>query len=129
METTGADTTSTFSFGTESPWLGLDLATLEIHSRARMLQSKQRAERLRRKNLALSHLLEVAQAQRHVEVDLRRTAARKTEIIHPSPEDEIELRSDTEILDLRMKNALDDRDGLQILRESQPRAAVSRRWG
>lgn len=129
METTGADTTSTFSFGTESPWLGLDLATLEIHSRARMLQSKQRAERLRRKNLALSHLLEMAQAQRHIEVDIRRTTARKTEIIPPSAEDEIELRAKSEILDLRMKNALDDRDGLRILRESQPRAAASRRWG
>lgn len=129
METTGADTTSTFSFGTESPWLGLDLATLEIHSRARMLQSKQRAERLRRKNLALSHLLEMAQAQRHIEVDIRRTTARTTEIIPPSPEDEIELRAKSEILDLRMKNALDDRDGLRILRESQPRAAASRRWG
>jgi len=129
METNGAATTSTFSFGTDSPWLGLDLATLEIHSRARMLQSKQRAERLRRKNLVLSQLLEQAQAQRHAEVDLRHTAAPKTEIIHPSPEDDIELRSETEILDLRMKNAIDDRDGLHILRESQPADAVSRRWG
>jgi len=131
METKGEDTTSTFSFGTESPWLGLDIKTLQIHSRARVLQSKQRAERLRRKNVELERLLDTARVKRRVELDLRTQTPRVRNISaqdDQASDEVIHLRA--EEIDLRIGHESTDRDRLVVLRQSQPRAATATgRWG
>ena len=130
---------SNFSFATESPWLGFDVATMERHSRARVLQSRQRAERLRRSNIALAHLLEVAKAQRRFEIDLRRMEIRESrqarlralthheELSEAEPETiDLNRRPEPDI-DLRREPLAKP---ISIFVDRQPRGAASaRRWG
>jgi len=65
-----------FSFATESPWVGLDVETMRVQARARVLQSKQRANSLGRHNTSLRIMLEAAHAQRIIEGRLNRDERR-----------------------------------------------------
>ena len=85
-----------FSFATASPWTGLDVATMRIHSRARVIQSQHRATRLRRTNTALGILLEAAYAQRMIEEQITRQEQRVIDL----REQEINLRERNALLDL-----------------------------
>ena len=159
MSTRSDSTTATrpaFSFATSSPWVGPDAETLRIHTRARLVQLNQRATRIRRQNLALEHLLQVAQAHRRVEqsialgnpdiIDLRERREKRYDAkrVEASKETQriIELRDRAALLDLRRQHEdavrdllsddamIDLRAPYPILRDSQPRSAVaSRRWG
>lgn len=144
-----------FSFATKSSWEGFDVETMRIHSRARVVQSQLRANRLGRQNVALRHLLEFAQAHRRVEkqiaggskiIDLRaKREAHFDENRREASKDAqriIEDRDRSALLDLRRRHearvrqereaeaTIDIRAPYPLLRDAHPRSAIaSRRWG
>lgn len=184
METTAGHTSDTTSPDADSAWSDVDVATMRVHSRARVLQSKQRAQRLGRESTALGHMLEAAMAQRIMEEQITRQEQREITMTEPDPkrdrdalidlaaagerqhaeanrppkpgpslrhlqtssrfdaiddlppvdadssQDELDLRDRSALLDLRREHEHVARQRVTVLRDSQPRSAVSdRRWG
>jgi len=65
-----AERSPAFTFATNSPWIGPDVETMRIHSRARVLQSQNRANRLGRHDPSLRIMLEAARAERSIEAKI-----------------------------------------------------------
>lgn len=106
-----------------------ELETLERQGRAMILQLQRSAQGLRTNGTVLDRLLENTQAERGV--DVVGLDPRVTTIVQPDASVDIDLTSNDMVADLRLKNAVDDRDRLMILRESRISSATSTnsRWG
>lgn len=107
----------------------LELEPLERQGRAMILQLQRSAQGLRTNGMVLDRLFYNARAE--MGVDVVGLDPSVTTIVQPGASVDIDLASNTSTVDLRLKNTLDDRDGLMILREARIAsvASTSSRWG
>ena len=94
-----------------------ELETLERQGRALILKLQRSAQGLRTNGMVLDRLAENAKAE--LGVDVVGLDPSVTTILQPDTAVDIDLTSSMTVVDLRLKNALDDRDRLMILRESR----------
>lgn len=105
-----------------------ELETLDRQGRAMILQLQRSTLGLRTNGIVLDRLREISEAMRQIDAVYLNPVA--TMITQPDPSTHIDLAADA-VVDLRFKNALDDRDQLMLLRESRTSSAesVGTRWG